>query len=283
MRHRHPRPGDALPGRPGAGSGTPTSWPRPRRRHPEFPDRFFNVGFAIDPNGEIILKHYKLSTLYPVEHSVTPHDVWDKWIELYGQTLDAFFPVADTEIGRLGVMMANEGSYPGERARAGDERRRGRLPRLLPAPAHRQRVLRDPEPGAGARQQLLRRGAEPGDLLPDARLRHPDRHLRRALADRRLQGADRRAAPLRGRLDLRGRHDRHRRAALPPHPRPVGQLDEGPPDRDLPARLRGADLPEEPLPGPRAVQPRRVPARGHREADRADDRARTSGSGRILP
>ena len=28
--------------------------------HPEFPDRFFNVGFAIDPAGEIILKHYKL-------------------------------------------------------------------------------------------------------------------------------------------------------------------------------------------------------------------------------
>lgn len=80
--------------------------------HPEFPDRFFNVGFAIDPSGEIILKHYKLSTLYPVEHSVTPHDVWDKWIELYGKTLDAFFPVVDTEIGRLGVMMANEGSYP---------------------------------------------------------------------------------------------------------------------------------------------------------------------------
>src|SRR6266542_1147360 len=83
-----------------------------KARHPEFPDRFFNVGFAINPQGEIILKHYKLSTLYPVEHSVTPHDVWDKWIELYGKTLDAFFPVVDTEIGRLGVMMANEGSYP---------------------------------------------------------------------------------------------------------------------------------------------------------------------------
>jgi predicted amidohydrolase len=80
--------------------------------HPEFPDRFFNVGFALDPNGEIILKHYKLSTLYPVEHSMTPHDVWDRWIELYGKSLQAFFPVADTEIGRLAVMMANEGSYP---------------------------------------------------------------------------------------------------------------------------------------------------------------------------
>jgi predicted amidohydrolase len=83
-----------------------------KARHPEFPDRFFNVGFALDPRGEIVLKHYKLTTLYPVEHSVTPHDVWDRWIELYGLNLDAFFPVADTEIGRLGVLMANEGSYP---------------------------------------------------------------------------------------------------------------------------------------------------------------------------
>ena len=130
-----------------------------KARHPRFPDRFFNVGFAIDPQGEIILKHYKLSTLYPVEHSMTPHDVWDQWIELYGRTLDAFFPVVDTEIGRLGVMMANEGSYPGERARPGDERRRGRLPGVVPAPAHRQRVLRDPEPGPCAGQQLLRRRA----------------------------------------------------------------------------------------------------------------------------
>jgi predicted amidohydrolase len=80
--------------------------------HPKFPDRFFNVGLIFNPSGEIILKHHKLSTLYPVEHSVTPHDVWDHWIELYGKTLEAFFPVADTEIGRLAVMMANEGSYP---------------------------------------------------------------------------------------------------------------------------------------------------------------------------
>src|SRR5271166_3087650 len=83
-----------------------------KARHEAFPDRFFNVGFAIDPSGEVVLKHYKLATLYPVEHSVTPHDVWDRWIELYGRNLDAFYPVADTEIGRLAVLMANEGSYP---------------------------------------------------------------------------------------------------------------------------------------------------------------------------
>jgi len=83
-----------------------------KARHEAFPDRFFNMGFVIDPQGEVILKHYKLATLYPVEHSVTPHDVWDRWIELYGRKLEAFYPVVDTPIGRLGVMMANEGSYP---------------------------------------------------------------------------------------------------------------------------------------------------------------------------
>src|SRR5690349_18266523 len=83
-----------------------------KARHEEFPGRFFNVGFVIDPKGEVILKHHKLVPLLPVEHSVTPHDVWDRWVELYGESLDAFYPVVDTAIGRLAIMMANEGSYP---------------------------------------------------------------------------------------------------------------------------------------------------------------------------
>src|SRR5947199_280428 len=88
-----------------------------KAKHPDLKDRFFNVGFVVDPRGRVILKHYKVSPLFPVEHSVCPHDVYDWWIEKYGRTLDAFWPVADTEIGRLGIMMANEGSYP-ENARA---------------------------------------------------------------------------------------------------------------------------------------------------------------------
>jgi predicted amidohydrolase len=88
-----------------------------KARHPDLPDRFFNVGFILDPQGQVILQHYKVSPLFPVEHSVCPHDVYDWWVEKYGRTLDAFWPVVDTEIGRLGIMMANEGSYP-ENARA---------------------------------------------------------------------------------------------------------------------------------------------------------------------
>jgi predicted amidohydrolase len=83
-----------------------------KARHPEFPDRFFNVGFVIDPSGEVILRHHKVSVLQPYEKSLTPHNVWDRWIELYGDGLDAFYPVADTAIGRLGFMMANEAAYP---------------------------------------------------------------------------------------------------------------------------------------------------------------------------
>ncbi|HEC08251.1 MAG TPA: hydrolase [Acidimicrobiales bacterium] len=88
-----------------------------KARHPDWEDRFFNVGFILDPQGEVILQHYKSSPLFPVEHSMCPHDVYDWWIEKYGRNLDAFWPVVDTEIGRLGIMMANEGSYP-ENARA---------------------------------------------------------------------------------------------------------------------------------------------------------------------
>jgi predicted amidohydrolase len=88
-----------------------------KAHHPDWKDRFFNVGFIIDPKGEVILRHYKVSPLSPVEHSVCPHDIFDWWVEKYGLTLDAFWPVVDTEIGRLGIMMANEGSYP-ENARA---------------------------------------------------------------------------------------------------------------------------------------------------------------------
>lgn len=83
-----------------------------KAKHPDFKDRFFNVGFVLNPDGDVIHKHYKVAPLYPVEHSVCPHDVFDWWIEKYGRSLDAFFPVVDTEIGRIGIMMANEGSYP---------------------------------------------------------------------------------------------------------------------------------------------------------------------------
>jgi predicted amidohydrolase len=83
-----------------------------KAKEEEFPDRFFNNAFIIDPRGKVILRHRKNSPLFPVEHSICPHDVWDEWVKIHGKNLQAFFPVVDTKIGRLGCCLANEGSYP---------------------------------------------------------------------------------------------------------------------------------------------------------------------------
>src|SRR6267142_1965530 len=178
-----------------------------KARHPDLKDRFFNVGFIINPRARV-------------------------------------------------------------------ERRRGRVPRLLSPPGDRQRDLRDPEPRPRARQQHVRRRAEHGDLLPLSRGGDPDRHVRGPFVHHRLQGADRGPPGLRRRLDVRGRRHRRRGPPRPPGPGPVGQLDEGSQNRALPAPVRAADLPEEPLPQARADEARRVPLKGDQAPDPAHARPR---------
>src|SRR5438045_4589608 len=48
-----------------------------KSRHPDLKDRFFNVGFILDPKGKVILQHYKVSPLFPIEHSVCTPDLYD--------------------------------------------------------------------------------------------------------------------------------------------------------------------------------------------------------------
>ena len=74
-------------------------------------DRYFNVAFLIDPSGEVILKHYKLQVVSG-SHSITPHDVWDAYTAKYGDGLESFFQVADTDIGRIGLSICMEGYFP---------------------------------------------------------------------------------------------------------------------------------------------------------------------------
>ena len=71
-----------------------------KERLPEYKDRFFNTIFIIDDNGEVIYKHHKNIVVF-VEHSTTPHDVYDQWVEQHGDSIDAFFPVAKTPIGNI--------------------------------------------------------------------------------------------------------------------------------------------------------------------------------------
>jgi predicted amidohydrolase len=87
-----------------------------RGTHPQIPGYYFNWAFIIDPNGDIIHKAAKHQVYYK-EPSATPHDVYDKWAAVHGETLDAFFPVTETALGRIGTLVCYEGSFP-ETARA---------------------------------------------------------------------------------------------------------------------------------------------------------------------
>lgn len=82
-----------------------------KARMPEFPDRFFNTAFIIDPSGSVIHKHHK-NVVFTLEHTTTPHDVYDQWVEMFGEGLDAFFPVARTPIGNIGACICMEGNFP---------------------------------------------------------------------------------------------------------------------------------------------------------------------------
>ena len=73
----------------------------------EFPNHFFNTGFIISPEGEVILKYRKVnSSNNNIEISSSPVDVLDK---LGPQEL---FPVAKTPIGNLGMFICYDGWFP---------------------------------------------------------------------------------------------------------------------------------------------------------------------------
>lgn len=76
-----------------------------------FPGIYFQACWVFDPSGTRILTYRRLISIF----APTPHDVWDKYLDLYG--LEAVFPVADTEIGRLAAIASEEILYP-EVARA---------------------------------------------------------------------------------------------------------------------------------------------------------------------
>jgi predicted amidohydrolase len=86
-------------------------------RDDDFPDRYFNVAFVIDPSGEVIHKRYKAtSDAYEggMLGNSNPHDVWDEFVEKKGggDVMEAIFPVARTEIGNIGIAICHEGVYP---------------------------------------------------------------------------------------------------------------------------------------------------------------------------
>jgi len=73
---------------------------------PGFPGLFFQTCFVVDPAGAVVLRYRRLNS----NSSPTPHDVWDRYLELYG--LEGVFPVARTEIGNLAAIASEEILYP---------------------------------------------------------------------------------------------------------------------------------------------------------------------------
>ncbi len=71
-----------------------------------FPGLYFQCCFLVAPNGNVILRYRRLNSMF----APTPHDVWNKYLDIYG--LDAVFPVADTEIGRIAAIASEEILYP---------------------------------------------------------------------------------------------------------------------------------------------------------------------------
>ncbi|MDG2321731.1 MAG: nitrilase-related carbon-nitrogen hydrolase [Rhodospirillaceae bacterium] len=78
---------------------------------PEWPGRYFNCSYLIEPSGDMILKYRRINTA----HSASPHDFLDKYLDRYG--LEGMFPVVKTPLGNIGMMPCGEIMYP-EPARA---------------------------------------------------------------------------------------------------------------------------------------------------------------------
>jgi len=74
---------------------------------PEWPDLFFNTGFIIGPEGKIILKYRKTVTNVPIAMHCSAHDIMSAYKNPITKEYDPF-PVVDTEIGRLAVMVCGD-------------------------------------------------------------------------------------------------------------------------------------------------------------------------------
>jgi len=84
-----------------------------KARWPEvMENRFFNTLFVISPQGDVVHRAAK-NHVWCRERSCTPHDVYDRWVELFGDGIDAFFPVLRTDdIGNVGTICCSDGEYP---------------------------------------------------------------------------------------------------------------------------------------------------------------------------
>ena len=72
-----------------------------------FPGRYFLSGVVIGPTGDVLVNYRKL---YDLSNKTRPSDILDQWIAKFGP--QSLFPVADTEIGRIGAAVALDVNWP---------------------------------------------------------------------------------------------------------------------------------------------------------------------------
>jgi len=78
--------------------------------HPDFPGRFFNCSFLTSPEGKILIKHWKNDNNAWVFPYTTPADIYTQFVSKFGR--EALFPVANTELGGIGLLTCGELAYP---------------------------------------------------------------------------------------------------------------------------------------------------------------------------
>ena len=72
----------------------------------QWPGRYFNTSFLIDPTGAVILRYRRVNTAaFP-----SPHDFMDAYLARH--SMAEIFPVVDTELGRLAMVPCGEINVP---------------------------------------------------------------------------------------------------------------------------------------------------------------------------
>ncbi len=74
----------------------------------EFPGRFWNTAFILDPDGRVALTYRKL---YAMTGKTRPGDVYDAYVQRFGGPA-SLFPVLRTPLGNLGCLVCYDINFP---------------------------------------------------------------------------------------------------------------------------------------------------------------------------
>ncbi len=79
---------------------------------PDWPGRWFNSAFIVGPDKSIVLRYrmHHAANVGGIGNCTSVGDVYTDYVKRYGQ--DSLFPVADTEIGKLAIVIGNDMAHP---------------------------------------------------------------------------------------------------------------------------------------------------------------------------